>query len=582
MNTIEINSRNGFLNIEDLPHNCIFNKKITGCGGTTVALTNGEKYVIAVPTTELIINKIGGTGDRDGIFGLYGTFDYQLKKSLKNFKGNKIMCTYDKVQYLDKYIDLSEWRLLVDEYHLMLKAYSYRDKAINGILQNFNRFKSYCFMSATPISPEFTPSALERTNVIEADWINGTDTMMVKPMQTNKPYVMAANIIKAYKKDGFIEINGEKSYEAFFFVNSVTEIANIIEHCDLEDTDYRVICADNANNQKKLNKKIENSRSEGRLITFITSKAFEGVDYFSETGACFVVSNTANKNTLLDISTDLFQIAGRIRTQSNPFRKVLFHIFNTQGKRSIELDITYDQLVARVKREVEITNDFINLANKYEGEDKKMAKDKLNNEYIYEEDGEIKLNDMAIKLTLYTYKVEQIIYKSGISIIKAYNKEGVVTSELTYERLDEDMKKTVKKESFEEEFKRYCNRGNFALDDDSYSKLCRDAYKLLGPDKVRSLRYGKKAVENAILNLDKDKDLNFKMAIALNKEIPVGFISNKDAKSLIKKIFETFGHNEAAKATLLDRWFNCKAVSKRIDGCVVKGYDIYSPKFILK
>ena len=171
MNTIKINSRNGFLNIEDLPHNCIFNKKITGCGGTTVALTNGEKYVIAVPTTELIINKIGGTGDRDGIFGLYGTFDYQLKKSLKNFKGNKIMCTYDKVQYLDKYIDLSEWRLLVDEYHLMLKAYSYRDKAINGILQNFNRFKSYCFMSATPISPEFTPSALEKTDVIEADLI---------------------------------------------------------------------------------------------------------------------------------------------------------------------------------------------------------------------------------------------------------------------------------------------------------------------------------------------------------------------------------------------------------------------------
>ena len=456
MNTIEINSKNGFLNIEDLPHNCIFNKKVTGCGGTTVALTNGEKYVIAVPTIELIVNKIGGAGDRDGIFGLYGTFDYQLKKALKNFKGNKIMCTYNKVEYLDRYIDLSEWRLLVDEYHVLLKAYSYRKKDINGILQNFKRFKSYCFMSATPISPEFTPSVLEGTDVIEANWINGTDTMMVKPMQTNKPYVMAANIIKAYKKDGFIEINGEKSYEAFFFVNSVTEIANIIEHCGLEDADYRVICADNADNQKKLNKRIENSRSESRLITFITSKAFEGVDYYSETGACFVVSNTANKNTLLDISTDLFQIAGRIRTQSNPFRKILFHIFNTQGKRSIELDITYDQLVARVKREVEITNDFINLANKYEGEDKKIAKKKLNEEYIYEEDGEIKLNDMVIKLSLYTYKVEQVIYKSGISIIKAYNKEGVLTSELTYERLDEDMKKTVKKESFEEEFKSFC------------------------------------------------------------------------------------------------------------------------------
>lgn len=30
MSKIEINSTNGYLNLEDLPQNCIFNKKITG------------------------------------------------------------------------------------------------------------------------------------------------------------------------------------------------------------------------------------------------------------------------------------------------------------------------------------------------------------------------------------------------------------------------------------------------------------------------------------------------------------------------------------------------------------------------
>ena len=40
MSELKINSNNGFLQMEDLPQNCIFNKVVTGCGGTTVALFN--------------------------------------------------------------------------------------------------------------------------------------------------------------------------------------------------------------------------------------------------------------------------------------------------------------------------------------------------------------------------------------------------------------------------------------------------------------------------------------------------------------------------------------------------------------
>ena len=61
MEKLQINSSDGFLHLRDLPHNCIFNKVVTGCGGTTVVLSNSEDYVIAVPTTELIINKTGRT-----------------------------------------------------------------------------------------------------------------------------------------------------------------------------------------------------------------------------------------------------------------------------------------------------------------------------------------------------------------------------------------------------------------------------------------------------------------------------------------------------------------------------------------
>ena len=96
MKTLKINSTNGYLNLPDLPHNCIFNKVVTGCGGTTVVLFNDESYIIAVPTTELIVNKTGLTesglttitsydGKEQPVFGLFGTFTYQAKKELKKY-----------------------------------------------------------------------------------------------------------------------------------------------------------------------------------------------------------------------------------------------------------------------------------------------------------------------------------------------------------------------------------------------------------------------------------------------------------------------------------------------------------------
>lgn len=48
MKNLKINSTNGKLNLSDLPQNCIFNKVITGCGGTTVALFTVKKYVFFI------------------------------------------------------------------------------------------------------------------------------------------------------------------------------------------------------------------------------------------------------------------------------------------------------------------------------------------------------------------------------------------------------------------------------------------------------------------------------------------------------------------------------------------------------
>lgn len=602
MQTLRITSNNGYLNLTDLPYNCIFNKVITGCGGTTIVLFNGENYVIAVPTTELITNKTRLTeagestitspdGKQMNVFGLFGIFSYQVKKQLKEYIAKsgvkKIMCTYDKLPKLAEYLDPSDYRLLVDEYHILLKAYSYRDKAIDGVLNSYKSYKSFCFMSATPISSEFKPSLLEGVNEIEAQW-NEIDTLTVNLQRTNKPYVKAANIINAYKKDGYVTVGELKSYEAFFFINSVTDIAAILQYCNLSKDEVKIVCADTEQNRAKLaGYKITNSRSENKRFTFITSKSFEGADYYSDSAICYVVSNSKNNNTLLDISTDIYQIAGRIRTADNPFRNMLVHIFNTTGKRDLDLEISYEDMVKRTNDDIEGASEIIELVNN-SPKAKQSAEKFLNKSYVMKDkDGRYFINDMLIKLDLFTFKLEQSIYKNGISIVKHYNKNGIITNTPDYERFNENLTNTAKKISFKDAFLQYAKAMNnpFSLGVEALVKaqpLIVDAYGRLGADRVRSLRYIKKDIEAALVNIDDDKSIENKIAKVLASKISVGFISNAEIQTALASTYSSLDLDRKVKATAITLYYDCKPASKRVDGKKVAGYEIYRSKIIFK
>ncbi len=222
---------------------------------------------------------------------------------------------------------------------------------------------------------------------------------------------MAANIINKYLMNGFVTVNGIKSYEAYFFINSVTDIVSILEHCHLSNDDVRIICADNEENEKKLiGYKISSSLSDSKRLNFITSKSFEGADYFSETGLCFVVSSASNKHTLASIDTDIPQIAGRIRTKENPFRNKLIHIFNT-NHRTMNLDVTFEEMkniteqsLSKAKETIKYFNDApVNVKDhlrdniKHDLNKLYMNYDKKNDKFV--------LNDRLPKLELYNYMV---------------------------------------------------------------------------------------------------------------------------------------------------------------------------------
>ena len=608
MEHLKINSNDGFLHLEDLPHNCIFNKVVTGCGGTTVVLQNAEDYVIAVPTTELIINKTdlisAGISNRtyNGIrpFGLFGRFDDATERSLKEYLDSastkKIMCTYDKVPKLMEYIQPKDNRLLIDEYHCLLKAYSYRQKAIDGVLANFRAFKSFCFMSATPILPSFKPHCLEDVREVQADWGKNETKLHVELQQTNKPYLLAANIINAYKRDGFIVSKaGIKSYEAFFFINSVTDIAAILKHCNLSRDEVRIICANNEDNQEKLiGYDISNSRSPNAMFNFITSKSFEGADYESETGLCFVVSSSSNPHTQASIDTDIPQIAGRIRTKTNPFRNFLVHIFNTTYKK-LNLDMTYEQMEAKTKEALETAQETVELFNsatnkrvkdnlrdnlKHDLNSLYMKYDKTHDQFI--------INDILPKLELYNYQVNQWVYKNGLSVAKSYDDNGITTTISPYIK-DEDTISS-KKLSFKEAFIQYADtvaqnpHSPAILLLEQQQPLIKAAYHKLGVERVRNLRYTKKSIEAALSCQEDDKTKEQKLAMLIVKLIPSGeTITVANALDKMSQAYNEVGIIKTSKSKDLHQWFDCSdPVSRRINGKVKKVVDIYRPKIVFE
>ena len=608
MKKIKIESNDGFLHLKDLPHNCIFNKVVTGCGGTTVALKNSDNYIIAVPTTELIVNKTGRTdagssmidfkdGSSRRIFGLFDRFTPLVERGLTEYitttNIKKIICTYDKVPRLLDYINPQDYRILIDEYHTLLKAYAYRAKAIDGVMENFRRFKSFCFMSATPILPTFKPSCLDGVEEKEADWGEDLDKMRVILKPTNKPYLMAANIINSYKNDGFITVDGIKSKEAFFFINSVTDIAAILKQTNLSNNEVRIICANTLENQEKLiGYTISNSRSPNKMFNFITSKSFEGADYYSETGLCFVVSSSTNKNTLASIDTDIPQIAGRIRTKENPFRNRLVHIFNST-KHRLNLNVTFEDMKAKTTANIEAATKIVKQFNDEQNKGvKDFLRDRLKHDInkLYmsynKEDDKFVVNDTLPKLELYNYLTTQEVYKNGASVAKYYRSNDVETKKEEYERLDDTL--STKKIRFKDAFLQYAKIASkhphapALLFLEQQQPLIKAAYERLGVERVRNLRYVKKSIEAALLCLNTDKTKEQKLSLMMVRLVPTGSaITVAHANELMEQAYSELGISRKPKSKDLHKWFECSdPISRRIDGKVQKVVDIYRSKII--
>ncbi|MDR0812252.1 MAG: DEAD/DEAH box helicase family protein [Paludibacter sp.] len=166
----------------DLPKNCLFDKGKTGCGGTTVALTNEKDTIIAMPFVSIIKNKIEQAKDKEkyphDLLGVYaGVTEQDILEYVESrqTKTKKILVTYDSLERLINTLQFSkidvysDYFLLIDEWHILFNSYAFRNTAIKKVLRYCIHFKEVTYMTATPIEEEFILEELKHLPIVRVE-----------------------------------------------------------------------------------------------------------------------------------------------------------------------------------------------------------------------------------------------------------------------------------------------------------------------------------------------------------------------------------------------------------------------------
>lgn len=402
--------------VTELPSHCLINKGITGCGGTTLELESKRDSIILCPTKNLVTSK-----SALGYFGVDGTVtrrDIELYlMTEKSYK--KIIATYDALEKLmDVIPNYHEYFLLIDEYHLLFNDYSFRSKPIMFILNNFTKFKDWAFMTATPLKEEFILNELKDIEQVTYQWADST-LVNINIRDTCFIQKELLNLISLYK-DRNLHI----------FLNSVTTIKNIISKLDTDD--YRIVCSENSKTKITNFSKIT---SPVKKLNFYTSCAFEGCDIFDENGYTIIISDTTISTTVLDISTKIRQVCGRIR--NSKYKDQVTLILNTNKHRYAgTTDSMFYSEVAKSEKLGKIKSEQF----KKESEDEKQADLRLYNRetfssiYLNLYDDIIFYDENLKKLDIYNYNLISEIYNNSISVLNEctkYNFKPGITKHYT-------------------------------------------------------------------------------------------------------------------------------------------------------
>lgn len=575
----------------------ILNKKRTGCGATSVALENHENVVVCCPTVQLIKNKVSQYPNTRCPYKIFGVIAGVKQNDIRDYitqcrgiQPVKIMVTYDSFSKVKEVIeeDINNYKIVVDEYQELLDACVYREQPILNLLNQLKDLSNVTYLSATPIPINYRPDEL--IGLVEHEIVWQEDERVIPHrFKTDKPYALVVNMIQKHKQGFPLEVGNNRVQEYFFFLNSVTAIKDIIDKAGLTNDEIKVICANNINNERKLeNIPIGDLSSPNKTFTFCTKTVFCGADFHSESGLAVVVSSWTNKSTMLDIATDIQQIAGRIRTQENPFKNIVLHIYSTSlsCQTQSEFDTWLNERIQSAQSLIDAYNNLTNEAQRKSITERIRINDKEELALYDDEINQVKIN--TLKVNHFKYKFESIdnVYRNGMSLRDAYLRAGndlsvaqqweQVISDYTFNMNGTACFETLYLEYLSEK-ENARNMGGITdrtREIESRNDLVALANKYLTPEKVRALRYNSTDVRNAVHFELPDTQTALKSALR-ESFIEGGTYTNDDAKTLYQETLNRLQIRKKATVTeLRDRYFETSNTKQTIDGKRKNGFRI--------
>lgn len=585
----------------------IVNKGITGCGATTLAIEDAHKTIICSPRINLIKNK---SRQHKGTLAVYGDVrNVEIEDYLRNSPKPKLLATYDSIPRLSNIIkDKSDWRVVVDEYQYILIDSGFKSETEILLLEELKKFPYVTYLSATPIADKY---------MLQMDWFkdmlytilewNNVEKRFVNRVQSKNPINNAVEIVRNYQRGIYAStlVNGERveSKECVIFLNSVTNIVNIIKQTGLQSDEVNIIVAFTGENEflvKKLGKDKQGRYYEigciplegepHKKFTFCTSTAFAGCDFYSTCASTFVVSDNKKANTSIDIATELAQIAGRQRLECNPFRNTITFIYNVDVGENKEssykatLNEKWQKSVKNANYKNSVTDkDLKEDLIKETNDSQKLNKYSMSYVWYDSVNQRFSVNRMAYLNDNFSYDVQKENYLDGISVRKQLEDSGFnVNGNEVHSDYEEQLECIIKKEGFSDRMKRYCeyrkNKENcqYFIADAIMERQYEDLklyYDSLGYERIKALGYKESNLKNEMMS----KQATYHLYKEFRTIFPVGTRMLTDIIKLkMEEVYARYGIRQKGVASHLEKKFGIKIKSVKIpfaDGSRKSGYE---------
>lgn len=515
-------------------------KTVCGCGLTTVGLEGKGNTVIAVPTTDLVNNKVSQYPNERCSYRLLGvtgeTDDSVILDYVTKSNPFKIIVTYDSINKVLPYLD--EAHLVVDESNMLLsyasmKAYSKKGDVdvINNLLNVAEQYKdTVSFISATPLPKHYFGK--EWINDLEDVKMYWSNTIKVKPILLQRNYVKRSlmyEILEPIIKNGSVTLGDRTFSKCIIYYNSVKAVKEIITELEIDLDDVAIKCGDSLINDFKIKglNRLEDCRKLPKF-TFVTSSGFSGSDIYDAEAMNVVVSNTDKNWQLIDLATDLKQAISRQRIKSNPNYDRFVFIYNVSVFSVSEQDLL--DKIESTKSLAEEICEGLNAGKRIELYNKEILP------FVIDNNGTWEFNQVLFNAEVYFIKQVRKDYTVGFSLMDKM--EGGIVVEAPV--LHNPLSFTCIAEKYEQSLTEQVEWSKAELSTDYY-KLIHKYYTITG-----EVSYNSKYVKDKVNNQGEFSEIKAECS----KFFKTGNrYDGCDIKKTLQGIYDGLGIKRKAKAT---------------------------------